>query len=96
MRTSVRVASRTQGAGKPRCSWKKTNTKELCTEAGEARTPQEGAGGGGTGELRPDSCLCSPKHTCMGTGRAGTLVCPDLGRVEWLPGYLTISFGFLE
>jgi hypothetical protein len=35
IRTRVRTASRMQGAGRQRCSWKKTNAKELHTEAGK-------------------------------------------------------------
>lgn len=31
----MRMASRMQGAGRQRCSWKETNVKELHTEAGK-------------------------------------------------------------
>lgn len=98
MRTMVRAVSRTQGAGKPRCSRKKTNRKELYTEAGKSQDTSGGCWWWGY-EVAETQLLPTLSQAYLrgdGRGKQTGVSRTDLGRKEWLPGYLAISFGFHE
>lgn len=93
MRTIVRVVSRTQGAGKPRCSWEKekqNNVEELYTLGGCWWWGYEVA------ETQLLPMLSQTYLHGDGRGRQTGISRTDLGRMDWLPGYLALSFGFPE
>lgn len=86
MRTIVRVVSRTQGAGKPRCSWKESqDTLGGCWWWGY--------------EVAETHLLPMVSQAYLhgdGRGRQTGISRTDLGRMDWLPGYLALRVGFPE
>lgn len=99
MRTIVRAVSRTQGAGKPRCSWKRKKQRERAVHRGwESQDTLGGCWWWGyeVVETQLLPLLFQAYLHGDGRGRQTGISRTDLGRMDWLPGYLALSFGFHE